>query len=149
MVRSGASMGNFFRGWRRKIGCVILLLALLMQAWWFRSHIVGDCIQFRFSRRSFLEFESRFESIRFSWMWLSKRSRRSLFPGGLIVEWTKLPCDKEALDDHWHPSLGTQHMVFGQSGSAPLHANGVFIEAPYSMAVLFLTFTAAGFILSK
>ena len=35
-------MGDFFRGWRRKIGCVTLMMALVGMAGWVRSHTIED-----------------------------------------------------------------------------------------------------------
>jgi hypothetical protein len=40
-------MREFFRGWRRKIGCVTLLMALAMTGAWFRSLILCDAILIR------------------------------------------------------------------------------------------------------
>ena len=35
-------MREFFRGWRRKVGCVTLVIACVLAAMWLRSFIVGD-----------------------------------------------------------------------------------------------------------
>ena len=37
-------MGEFFRGWRRKVGVVTLLIACLFAAGWVRSQHIVDCI---------------------------------------------------------------------------------------------------------
>lgn len=39
-------MGDFFRGWRRKLGCLMLVLACVVMAWWVRGFSVEDIIQF-------------------------------------------------------------------------------------------------------
>jgi hypothetical protein len=39
-------MRDFFRGWRRKVGCVTLVMALAGMALWIRSRIVNDEIGF-------------------------------------------------------------------------------------------------------
>jgi hypothetical protein len=37
-------MREFFRGWRRKAGCVLLLMALIVWSCWLRSLIVSDLV---------------------------------------------------------------------------------------------------------
>jgi len=39
-------MSEFFRGWRRKIGFVTLVMALCFMAGWVRSLIIGDILRF-------------------------------------------------------------------------------------------------------
>ena len=39
-------MGEFFRGWRRKIGCVTLVMALVFMMTWVRGYYVEDRIEF-------------------------------------------------------------------------------------------------------
>jgi|SRR5579871_1662137 len=39
-------MVEFFRGWQRKTGCVLLMLALAMLGMWIRSTVVSDTIVF-------------------------------------------------------------------------------------------------------
>lgn len=38
-------MRGFFRGWRRKLGCVTLLLACVVTGWWIRSFYICDDIR--------------------------------------------------------------------------------------------------------
>lgn len=38
-------MSEFFRGWRRKAGGLMLCAALTLMAIWFRSHVISDYIQ--------------------------------------------------------------------------------------------------------
>jgi len=39
-------MLNFFHGWKRKAGCVTLVMACVFAAWWFRSQHVVDVVGF-------------------------------------------------------------------------------------------------------
>jgi len=39
-------MGDFFKGWRRKIGVVTLLMALVAMGGWIRSQFIGDSMWF-------------------------------------------------------------------------------------------------------
>lgn len=37
-------MREFFRGWRRKIGCIILLIAFVLSVIWVRSYLADDLL---------------------------------------------------------------------------------------------------------
>ena len=39
-------MREFFHGWRRKVGCVTLVMALALNGAWIRSHVVYDNVTF-------------------------------------------------------------------------------------------------------
>lgn len=47
-------MGDFFHGWRRKAGCVTLLLACVLLAGWIKSIWLQDDIEFRLPGGRFL-----------------------------------------------------------------------------------------------
>lgn len=47
-------MGDFFRGWRRKVGCALLILACVFAAGWVRSYSDPDQIRLQ-SRMSYVE----------------------------------------------------------------------------------------------
>ena len=40
-------MGEFFKGWRRKVGCSLLLLLLPLMTLWIRSNTFYDMIMFK------------------------------------------------------------------------------------------------------
>jgi hypothetical protein len=39
-------MDTFFNGWRRKAGCMLLMLAGCIAIFWSRSYVVGDALSF-------------------------------------------------------------------------------------------------------
>ena len=43
-------MREFFRGWRRNLGLVTLVIALVLMAGWIRSEAIGDDITFRIGK---------------------------------------------------------------------------------------------------
>lgn len=55
-------MRDFFRGWRRKVGCVVLIMALLAVSAWIKSLYVQDMIAFDIANRThfFVSNESHF-----------------------------------------------------------------------------------------
>ena len=55
-------MGSFFQGWRRKIGLMTLLLALVFMSGWVRSFITGDFVTFP-ARNSMLNGQKGFGDV--------------------------------------------------------------------------------------
>ena len=58
-------MGEFFRGWRRKVGLLTLLAACLFSAGWVRSLSTSDAILIPRTKSGFIRLDSCFG--RFSW----------------------------------------------------------------------------------
>jgi hypothetical protein len=50
-------MGDFFHGWRRKIGVVTMLMALAFMTLWIRGYCEGDFIGFQNFTRTYFGFE--------------------------------------------------------------------------------------------
>lgn len=42
-------MREFFRGWRRKMGCVTLVMACALMGLWLRSGVIDDLISFEYA----------------------------------------------------------------------------------------------------
>ena len=57
-------MREFFHGWRRKSGCVTLMMALLFMGGWIRSRTDRDTAVIRTGTNSFFGFESKDGSMR-------------------------------------------------------------------------------------
>ena len=51
-------MGEFFHGWRRKVGLMTLLMACLLSACWFRSYSINDTISIPISHTEYLQVAS-------------------------------------------------------------------------------------------
>ena len=66
-------MREFFKGWRRKAGCVTLVMVLLLTSAWIRSYVAGDVlrVEFRDSPRKALSYyaESVHGGVRLSRHW--------------------------------------------------------------------------------
>lgn len=59
-------MGDFFRGWRRKIGLAVLVTALLLTVAWMRSFLVHDTLLLHCEPRWYSEILSRHGRLRWS-----------------------------------------------------------------------------------
>ena len=46
-------MGEFFRGWRRKIGCVTLVIACVLMVGWVRCQTIAEVVQVGIGNRNF------------------------------------------------------------------------------------------------
>ena len=69
-------MGDFFRGWRRKAGCMTLVMALALMIGWVRSHTIQDELLIRIGNR----FEYSFRSSPYGLEWSGRRSTGSESP---------------------------------------------------------------------
>ena len=45
-------MGDFFKGWRRKSGCVLLVMTGLLMGAWLRSRLIHDTFSMRIDNDS-------------------------------------------------------------------------------------------------
>ena len=61
-------MGEIFRGWRRKVGLLTLLMALMSAAGWMRSTSVVDIIDYVKDRRSAFFVHSADQLLLFVWL---------------------------------------------------------------------------------
>jgi hypothetical protein len=65
-------MANFFDGWRRKIGCIALLMACGMTTVWLRSMTWEDDISLRISDRDVILIQTYDMGIGVWWVWESQ-----------------------------------------------------------------------------
>jgi hypothetical protein len=55
-------MRDFFKSWRRKLGCITLLMAVVVTTAWVRSLFIGDLVLLR-------EYEILCQEGAISWVW--------------------------------------------------------------------------------
>ncbi|WP_157605455.1 hypothetical protein [Schlesneria paludicola] len=130
-------MRDFFRGWKRKIGVVTLLMACILSSFWIRSQAVEDAL---ISPITNVRIESTtgrlrigiFHSVPGSWFsWPDWRSRSVAAP--LNYPWS-----------NWQ--LGLVHGTNIRSKSDP---RDLLIIAPYWLLVVPLTALSAYLLISK
>ena len=60
-------MREFFNGWRRKVGCVLLVMALAVTGAWIRSVVVADTFLFAIGNQQYMAFSCDGTVEWFSW----------------------------------------------------------------------------------
>jgi len=61
-------MSEFFRGWRRKMGVAVLVIAVILVGGWVRSGTYSDSIQLRGGERTRFDLDSENGFLFFSWI---------------------------------------------------------------------------------
>jgi hypothetical protein len=84
-----AAMKEFLHGWRRKAGCVTLIVALMFSAGWLRSYIAHDSLKASLSN---CRCES-LESVAGCISWFSEIETEDMFGHRSILEWRSRTID--------------------------------------------------------
>ena len=143
-------MGEFFHGWRRKIGVVTLLLTCVLMAGWLRSFVVGDTVLFSegFTTVALHSCTGRLYLI------AGTDSTRFDEPTKLMQpEWHVFPPINFVMPDPPEHSGGFQFMgfVIGANKSHPgqIEYRSDVCLIPYWLIILPLTLLSAYLLLSK
>jgi hypothetical protein len=133
-------MHTFFHGWRRKAGCVTLVMALAMMGAWFRSLILCDAIVVQSGTRWVDAIVS--DAGHLMWADVCDDSPAP------FIQWKQFPAakfrDQESIE--WH-KLGLSFAI-GEFRS-PKTAAGRIWSAPYCALVIPLTLLSAYLLLWK
>jgi hypothetical protein len=151
-------MGTFFHGWRRKAGCLSLVIALLSTVGWGRSFLVEDEIIWRSqtvayflgSRSGFADFETNTypETVKNSWEvfptgWRTQRGDW-IEPPDTSIE----PFDKFESDDvQWRFRWGGFDFGSEKGDTRPFTIS--HCQIPYWSIVLPVTLLSGWLLLSK
>jgi len=74
-------MSDFFHGWRRKAGCVTLVISSVAMAAWIRSRAIEDAFEFSLSRRPQVIVSSHGK---IEWLWFDDYAISSFSPAPAI-----------------------------------------------------------------
>ena len=143
-------MGEFFRGWRRKIGVVTLVMACVFMGGWVRSTIIGDFICIPFGNYISEEIGSVDETISWSHYstafpisWRTGDTKRPWDGGGRINDLSGICLtDSPKLGVGW----GTAEVLSGQT-MKPVKVT--FILVPYWFITIPLTLLSLWLLLVK
>ncbi len=139
-------MGDFFQGWRRKIGVATLVMACVFTAGWVRSHVLGEDVEFSIGQHT---------THGFGWIgqWLIWGS---IYDENAVYSWPVFSFESNVASDS--PLIGPDRVWHWRScgfGRCELKAesNGgcrlVFRVIPFWSIVVPLTLLSAWLLLSK
>ena len=140
-------MREFFHGWRRKAGCVLLVLACTLMGMWIRGRFYKEMYELRSDDQS--EFEICFTGTAIECEYRWETSQTGAFRDLHFANWITFPnedpADRQTIfpesnSSKWELSLGSGDSAYGKG-------NGLII--PYSTSVLPLTLLSAYLILWK
>ena len=132
-------MGEFFRGWRRKVGVLTLGFAVLAMLAWVRSLTIRDEIE--------IAFESRVQSIASqagTIDWQVKQWQNNFLPNETF-QWNTSPTDPRIPRALWLRTIQSDMIFNGKK----LAWSGHGTRIPYWMCVVPLTAISAFLLLSK
>jgi hypothetical protein len=142
-------MGEFFRGWRRNLGVVTLMMTLILMGGWVRSHIYIECVILRFGDAIIFNFDSDPHGIGVVWRSLKKDNT---WP--ISAVWTQQltkdspnydsPLAKNSPSHKWHfcgVHLGRGKIYFWQNDFAVCRCSYWHVIVPLTLlsAILILT----------
>ena len=141
----GGAMRKFFHGWRRKVGCAMLVMALSFTAAWVRSSLVFDMVTIPVGNHNSFSFESKRQSLCLSWT-----QEHSNVAIGVPFAWHAMaPMDPMAASVKgtvlWNDDMIGEFGCLVALGEEYPH--GIILIAPYWSAVAALTLLSACLIL--
>jgi len=138
-------MREFFRGWRRKTGCVTLLVACLLTGGWVRSLTRHDGINYRTGQQSdqrLISFQSAVH-----WCWLEGSADLHLFP---TIDWYSFPHATNLMVNHPQRTWRWSYAGFGMHDFTYAgNATFTVLVIPYWSIVLPLIVLSAWLLFSK
>ncbi len=144
-------MGDYFNPWRRKIGCMTLVLACLFIAGWVRSQHFSDFIKCRIGPQHWLFLRSNNDSFALS---LLKEYQPGQFTFFRIFDSSPVQVDRSDAEYLLFDFYGFQFGV--DDGTAPSAGvrisnppTSYFCHAPYCSIVIPLTLISAYLLLTK
>lgn len=133
-------MGEFFHGWRRKLGCLTLALAVFLMAGWVRSHLMDDLTR-PIQGQTSLVVASSNDSLFFGLVW-----DMPPFPFWETDRSNKLKSDLEAdANFKWSALL----WGFGVGSALDDPVSAMLLMIPYWSLVMPLTILSAWLLLKK
>jgi hypothetical protein len=92
-------MYTVFHGWRRKLGCVSLVMALVSMGLWIRGRVVVDAITFNDLRHSIANSPNGFE-------WTRRAGGQSPMPQFMNLSWNTISLDDSNFESFPEAPMG-------------------------------------------
>lgn len=131
-------MREFFKGWRRKVGCVALVMALALMTGWLRSQFVFDDFNIRAGTMNSFSIESKRQSLCFCWVQDNSESKSEseiTIPFWMThdpsIRGTEVPLDQAVGEFRWLSNLSDEY------------PRGIILSGPYWSVTMPLTLLSA------
>jgi hypothetical protein len=139
-------MREFFHGWRRKLGCVTLVMALVLMVGWMRTRVVQDGVSLRISEQLFYSIASRDGTLH-----LVRASYTEPITGAPFIKWYTMPRPDDGKHITQMPTMRWrwQAAKFGVGDLARPEVVFTFWITPFWFPTGLLTIVSAWLLLSK
>ncbi|MDB5345772.1 MAG: hypothetical protein JWP89_4149 [Schlesneria sp.] len=139
-------MRNFFHGWRRKLGCVTLVMALALMVGWMRSRVVQDGLALNCSEDGFYSVASLDETLN-----LVRANYAYKAPGQPFIQWFSVPRPANSQNITEMPDMKWRWRAtgFGVGDLALTEVDFTILTVPYWFPTGILTIFSAWLLLFK
>ena len=137
------SMGDFFKGWRRRSGCLFLVIAILFQSAWFRSRSVTDDFSVHVDGSAAMSVDFDLSSIVVMYMWKNAGSVDFVM-GPRHVDWSTRPVQGS---ENGNETVIVPEIDRVEWIQPPARGRGFLVKIPYLTSVTFFTMLSATLIL--
>ena len=149
-------MREFFYGWRRKVGCGLLVMACLGVGAWIRSRFVTDTFEIRPNNTSVFSAEFDVQAIKFECRWDEIHAPPVLPLSYRVFEWKSNRITRVVREEILLPALDrgryfSQTATIEDGGYMSESSSGELfaLTVPYWLSVLLPTLLSACLILWK
>jgi hypothetical protein len=139
-------MRELFRGWRRKLGCVTLVMALMLMVGWIRSRVVHEGLGLQINEDTTYSLVSRDDTLH-----LLRFVAAEQEAGQQFFQWVSQPRPANAsyITDRPDTTWRWQAGGFGLSDLALSEGDFTVLTAPYWFPTGILTILSVWLLLSK
>ena len=145
-------MGEYFKGWRRKIGVVTLLMASVFMGCWIRSLSCDDVLDAWVTRNSCCHFISSNSSLAVSYAWeqadepnvkiqILPAIQEALMDSSKLVDWKSFPLEEtveETAVDYFAWDWDFRGISFAAENHDPIHVRALLVPDAYIVVPLTL-----------
>lgn len=138
----GPMMRQFFKGWRRRLGLAVLVIAVLIQILWFRTRVVADTFCWRIDPQTIWRMEFSERAILCESLSQEGGPPGALLPIHKTFDWTTNRY-QGSIGSQWLPFVGSTiwHTADGRGRHA--HGNGFEASIPYLTTIVTLAVLSA------
>ena len=140
-------MREFFRGWRRKVGVVTLVMACVMTGMWFRSRTEWESLEVAVGARGLVAVELERGSVTLAYRWLEENTPLGTSISASSFNWHGASPVSDEIN-LW-PELGTNLWSETSSIGPIVSGKATYVRLPLLTAMALLTVVSAYLLLWK